>query len=386
MRGVPPTETSAPSPTARGRPSVPVRLTRWWLLSFAVWTALALLAVTQAHFSALQRELTENSDAWDWWRILGNWLPRYEVWALLSPPVFWLATRFPIHRAQLAPRIALHAAGSAGVAVAGAALHSAVICAIWPHPSLWAHFQKMLLANFTDGFVTYWIVLLAAHAYAFRSLARDRALAAAKLDARLQAAELATLRLQLNPHFLFNALNTLAVLMREDEAAADRLLERLSAFLRAVLAGSTRGEETSLAEELELLDHYLAVEGARFGERLVVRKEIAPAALAAAVPRLLLQPLVENAIKHGLGIRKAGGCVMLSAELVADRLVLTVSDDGPGWRQSPPAAGVGLSNTRLRLEKLHGDRQQMELLARPHGGAVVRLTFPHVRPSNAATR
>jgi two-component system LytT family sensor kinase len=363
-----------------------VMLARWWLVSAVLWLTLAVLAVTQGHFSALQRGLAQSSDAWAWWKLFGQWLPRYAVWALLSPPIFWLAMRFLIRRDLLGVRVALHVAGSVGVAVVGVALHSLTICAIWPHASLWAHVQKMFFADFTDGIVTYWIVLLAAHAYAFRGQARERELAALRLDAQLKTTELALLRLQLNPHFLFNALNTLGVLMRENHPAADRLLERLSLFLRAVLAGAT-SEETTLADEIASLDHYLAVEGERFGDRLRVEKQIAPDTLDAAVPRLLLQPLVENAIKHGIMIRQGGGSLTISAQKSGDQIVLEVADDGPGWKSpaeaAPTSSGVGIANTRLRLEKRHGTRQQMEFLTAPGGGALVRLIFPYVRYSPA---
>ena len=374
-------------PTSPARNSrIITMLVRGWLISAALWLTLAVLAVTQGHFSALQRGLADSADAWGWWRLLGQWLPRYAVWALLSPPIFWFAMRFLIRREGLGVRIALHVAASIGMAVVAVALHSLTICAIWPHASLWAHVQKMLFADFTDGIVTYWIVLLAAHAYAFRGQAKEREIAALRLDAQLKAAELAMLRLQLNPHFLFNALNTLGVLMREDPVAADRLLERLSLFLRAVLAGAT-SEETTLADELALLDHYLAVEGERFGERLLVQKQIAPETLDASVPRMLLQPLVENAIKHGIVIRQRGGTLTISAQKTGGRIVLAVADDGPGWNHpagaTPSAFGIGISNTRLRLQKRHGAEQQMEFLDAAGGGALVRLTFPYVRYSPA---
>ena len=369
-------------------PGTIATLTRWWLVSAALWLALAVLAVTQGHFSALQRGLTDSTNAWGWWRLFGQWLPRYAVWALLSPPIFWLAMRFLIRREGIGARVALHVAASVGVAVAGVALHSLTICAIWPHASLWAHVQKMLFADFTDGLVTYWIVLLAAHAYAFRQHARERELRALQLDAQLKSAELAMLRLQLNPHFLFNALNTLGVLMREDHAAADRLLERLSLFLRAVLAGAA-SEETTLADELALLDHYLAIESERFGDRLLVRKQIAPETLDASIPRMLLQPLVENAIKHGIVVRQRGGTLTISAQKIGGQIMLAVSDDGPGWKRlagvAPFASGVGIANTRLRLQKRHGAAQQMEFLDAAGGGAVVRLSFPYVRHSATNT-
>jgi two-component sensor histidine kinase len=347
-------------------------------MSVAVWTALALLAVTQGHFSALQRGLGGQAE-FRWLRLLGQWLPRYEVWALLSPPVFWLATHFLIERARLPGRIALHAGLSAGIAMLGAGLHSAVICALWPHPSWWQHFQKMLLVNFTDGVVTYWTILCIAHALAFRARARERELAAARLDTRLKAAELATLRLQLNPHFLFNALNTLAVLMREDSAAAERLLDRLSSFLRAVLAGQGN-EEVTLAEELAILGHYLAVEQERFGDRLRVEHNVSPDLHGALVPWLILQPLVENALKHGILDRKCGGCVTIGAARAGGDLVLSVTDDGRGWSGAAPAErrGVGLTNTTLRLEKLYGARARLEFAEAPTGGAIVRLILPYV--------
>ncbi|MGC4075403.1 MAG: histidine kinase [Nibricoccus sp.] len=369
-------------------PGAAATFARWWLISAALWTTLAVLAVTQGHFSALQRGLTESTDAWGWWRLFRQWLPRYAVWAVLSPPIFWLATHFLIRRERLAQRMMLHVAASVGVAVAGVALHSITICVFWPHASLLAHVKKMLFADFTDGLVTYWIVLLAAHAHAFRQQARERELAALRLDAQLKSAELALLRLQLNPHFLFNALNTLGVLMREDHAAADRLLERISLFLRAVLAGAAT-EETSLADELTLLDHYLSIESARFDDRLVVKKYIAPETLDAAVPRMLLQPLVENAIKHGIVVRRQGGTVTISAEKTGDSIALSVTDDGPGWPQpsgaTPPSSGIGITNTRQRLEKRHGGAQRVEFSSAPGGGALVRLTFPYVRHSGTSS-
>jgi len=361
-------------------PSVSVyRLLRAWLVSVTVWTVLALLAVTQGHFSALQRGMGGQVE-FGWLRLLGQWLPRYEVWALLSPPIFWLATGFLIGRGRLPGRIALHVALSVVVAILGAGLHSAIICVLWPHPSWWLHVQKMLLANFTDGVVTYWTILCIAHALAFRAQARDRELAAARLDTRLKAAELATLRLQLNPHFLFNALNTLAVLMREDQAAADRLLDRLSGFLRAVLAGQG-SEEVTLTEELAILGHYLAIEQERFGDRLRVEYQIAPDLTGALVPRMILQPLVENALKHGILDRKRGGGVTISATRASEDLWLSVADDGRGWNGAVPAErwGVGLTNTASRLEKFYGGRARLELADATTGGAIVRLIVPYVR-------
>jgi LytS/YehU family sensor histidine kinase len=170
--------------------------------------------------------------------------------------------------------------------------------------------------------------------------------------------------------------------MREDVLGAEQLLERLSAFLRAVLAEPGR-EQISLREELAILDHYVEVERSRFSDRLRIQHEFPPEMLEAALPRMILQPLVENAIKHGVAMRRGSGLIKIEAQKTEGLVMLSVSDDGPGWPEkvnsSTGETHIGLANTRLRLEKAYGDRHRVDLLRSTQGGAVVTLQFPYSR-------
>jgi LytS/YehU family sensor histidine kinase len=222
-----------------------------------------------------------------------------------------------------------------------------------------------------------------ARLYAEVHQAHEHELRASQLEARLTAARLEALRAQLNPHFLFNALNTIAMLVRR-EANADALrgIVGLSQLLRQML-DRRDAAEVVLGEELALVEHYLAIEQLRYRDRLEVRMDVAPEALGACVPSLLLQPLVENAVRHGIGSRNEAGWIRIVGRRRADRLRLEVRDNGPGF---PPgwdprsARGVGLTNTRERLLSLYAGDQQFELANAPSGGAVVAVTIPfHTR-------
>ena len=205
---------------------------------------------------------------------------------------------------------------------------------------------------------------------------RDNAVMQANLNAELASARLQTLRLQLNPHFLFNALNSIASLVHSDAAKADTAIAALSSFLRASLAVN-RGEETTLEHELELLDAYLEIESSRF-EWLTVDLDVPDALRSAGVPAFVLQLLVENAIRHGLAPSGVPGCVNISAQRDADRLTLCVSDDGVGFNAHPSdSLGIGLKNVRERLDQLHGSSGVLTLEnAIPHG-TVATIQIPY---------
>ena len=206
---------------------------------------------------------------------------------------------------------------------------------------------------------------------------RDNAVLRANLQAELASARLQTLRLQLNPHFLFNALNSIASLVPSDAAKADTAIAALSSFLRASLSVS-RGEETTLESELQLVDAYLEIEVLRF-EWLTVDLDVPDALRSACVPAFVLQLLVENAIRHGLSPRRTPGRVLIAARLDGDRLELSVSDDGVGFGARPgeSSLGIGLRNVRARLAQLHGADGTLTLGPASPQGSVATIRIPY---------
>jgi len=247
-----------------------------------------------------------------------------------------------------------------------------------------AHHRRPMVFFALDGAA--WLALAGlAHALHVHRRFRERELQTGLLSARLTEARLRALRNQLQPHFLFNALNGIATLVRRDPQAAHEMLTSLSELLRMTLSQCER-QEISLREEMDFLDRYLEVQRMRFGDRLAVRKEIEPATLDCAVPPLVLQPLVENAIRHGIEPLGSPGRVRIEARHEADELVLLVEDDGVGM--DPPETGrpvnghgVGLASIRERLVSLYGERGQVVLRGKPGAGvqAEVRLPFHPVR-------
>lgn len=233
----------------------------------------------------------------------------------------------------------------------------------------------LLRANFDAA--VYLVVAAAAHALAFYRRAQERERHAIKLAAGLNRAKLDALRLQLQPHFLFNTLNAIATLVHRDAQAADELINDLSELLRLSL--QTGEHEVPLSRELELLGCYTAIEQARLGDRLRVVRDIDPAAEAAFVPTFVLQPVVENAIRHGIEPRVAPGTVTIRARRVGEMLHLTVADDGVGLSNDDKKAarqGIGIANTEARLRALHGNAATLQLIAPSNGGVEVQLTLP----------
>ncbi|MFN0185752.1 MAG: sensor histidine kinase [Aquabacterium sp.] len=208
--------------------------------------------------------------------------------------------------------------------------------------------------------------------------ARDRERSALRAEAELARARLAALQLQLNPHFLFNALNGISSLIHTDPHAADNMLADLSQLLRAAI-DTAATERIALARELEVLDCYLDIERRRFRHRLHVDKQIEGGALGSLVPTFMLQPLVENAIKHGVERKRGGGKVVLRAQRTGQRLRLAIEDDGPGLSSQGTASastGVGLANTRQRLQQLYGADFVLTIGDAPAGGCIVTIDLP----------
>ena len=315
------------------------------------------------------------------------------LWALLTPAVFWIARRYPAERGAWAGRAAAQLALGAVVAVAIEALTRGVIDPVLtghaPPDRAWTFAGALGRLRFLDELIIYLAVLATGYARAAlfevheRGIEAERHLAErAQLEAQLAQARLSALQMQLQPHFLFNALNAVSALVERDPAGVRTLVARLSSLLRRVL--DAPAELVPLREEAAFLRDYLDVQRVRFQGRLEVEEDWAPGALDALVPPLVLQPLVENAVGHGVSrIEDGVGVVRLAARRDGGRLVLTVEDNGPGLAAPPGGdgraaggAGVGLANTRARLDALYGDAGALALAPAPGGGAVATVTLP----------
>jgi two-component system, LytTR family, sensor kinase len=304
-------------------------------------------------------------------------------WALLTPGILWLARRFPLERGSWLRSVPVHVAGVFVCTFNHVTLVLLGRMAIygWRGESQgdWSmEFQRLFFLNFDWEMMTYWTIVGVSHALRYHYEAQARTLSASRLETRLMEAQLQSLQRQLQPHFLFNTLNTISALMHRDVEAADAMLARLGDLLR--LSFENLGvQEVSLEQELDFLRQYVAIEQARFRERLTVTFEVAPDALDCLVPNLLLQPLVENAIRHGIGPRVGPGHVLVRAARSGSVLELEVRDDGvgvPASKLSDLEQGVGLSNTRSRLTHLYGDQHRFEVRRPADGGLSVVIAIP----------
>jgi signal transduction histidine kinase len=348
------------------------------LLVFAAWLVPALLSGFDSY---VQNRLDGRPPDWHW--IIFNSLD-WLLYAVLTPVVFRVSRRLPLQRPHLARNIALHVAGALGMCVAWAVLGTLLRLGIFPHAAdaaaktVWLGFVSWVFTTLPFGVGVYFSLVGIQHAFFYFAQTRERETQAARLAAQLSEAQLGALRMQLNPHFLFNSLNAITVLVRDGNTAdASRMLELLSDVLRQVLR-TDETHETALSQEWEFLQRYLAIEQVRFSDRLRLRFEIDPAIVSAAVPRFLLQPLVENALRHGIARRADAGLVQISAYRDHDRLVLTVQDDGPGLPTIPDSgAGVGLSNTRARLAALYGAEATLQVANAELGGVIATVRLPY---------
>ena len=319
--------------------------------------------------------------------VTGDWL----LYGLLTPAVFAIARRWPLARPHLARRAMLHMLFAllfcAAWAGSGTVLKAIVDPAgLASSGGVAVYFVSWVFITLPFGVAVYLAVVGTEHAIRYFDEAREREVQLARLSEQLSGARFEALQAQLNPHFLFNTLNTVAVLVRDGDKTAARIVEQLSEVLRRTLTRH-RTPEVTLAEELDLVRQYLAIEQARFSDRLRPVFDIDQRVLSAAVPGFALQHLVENAIRHGIAKQSDAGRVEVTARRVAgqgrdrDQLELSVADDGPGIDPATPsAAGHGIENTRERLRALYGDRASLEVapgLVGGRTGTVATLRVPY---------
>lgn len=294
-----------------------------------------------------------------------------------------LARRFPFERGKVARGLMLHLPFGilVGVALLGLEfLVARLIEFIWPGAPRANPFLGFVIYKLHVYFLIYWMILGATRAYDLQAKFRATELRASQLDAQLAQAQLQALQTQLQPHFLFNTHHAIISLMlKPDPAAAIKMLTQLSDLLRMTLR-QTHRQMTSLREELEALDLYLGIQHERYRDRLQVERQIAPVALAAEVPALLLQPIVENALKHGIDPLPGGGILRIRAAVAGGKLQLAITDNGPGFPAAfslrADGSGIGLENTRQRLARLYGSAQTLELRNVAPAGADVQITLP----------
>jgi two-component system, LytTR family, sensor kinase len=313
-------------------------------------------------------------------------LPPLLYWLALLPVILWLGLRVPVRRGSWLRSIPAHAAAATVVSALYAEVLVRLMSRWLPDPiPPWAGNAADWGIRFQFGLLSYGFILSWGYVHEYFTALREREVAMTKLETELAQAQLRVLKAQLQPHFLFNTLHAITVLIRHDPEAAGRMVVQLSDLLRMALLDSERPEVT-LDQELRFLRLYLEIEQTRFRDRLEVRWDIAPALEDAAVPTLLLQPLVENALKHGVGTRAAGGRVVIAASTSDGMLTLRVADNGPGFRNGEiyAGAGIGIPSTRGRLEALYGAAHRFDLERNHEGGTSVTVGIPYRRLEAAA--
>jgi two-component system LytT family sensor kinase len=365
---------SRPAETAElTRSLIPVeRRAHWhlrqWLIIWLGWTIYAAFSASQNYLSRAYAT-----------RIA--WKPAFQFalldaysWAVLTPLVFLLATRFIIQRGNWVWALPLQLI----LGVAFSVVHLQIFVRLLPfigYDTSPRVIRSLLFAKFQSDLTTYFVLVGIRYGMDYYDKFRDRELKASQLQARLVEAQLEVLKMQLEPHFLFNTLHAISALMYKDLESADRMIARLSDFLRLTL-DSAGVQEVALKREIEFMDKYLEIEQIRFGERLTVERHIESETLDLLVPNLILQPLVENAVRHSIAQRAAGGRIVVRAQRRGSVLEVQISDDGKGRDPGNSREGVGLRNTRARLEQLYGQAHQLDLANLEAGGFRVSLIIP----------
>lgn len=348
-----------------------------WLLSLGVWTALALI---NTHAGYVQEKYsTVPQSAMDRFGTTFLLL-HFSLLAICTPLVLWSAIHYPLERGQLRTRLPLYIAG--GVAVS--AIHSLLVyCthSFWAPGLILAKPVKMVLTNFYlsmhNNLYGFWLVVIVAHVVVYHRQSEERSLRASQLQAQVAESKLQALNMQLQPHFLFNTLHSISGLMHKDVHAADLMMTQLSDLLRMTLETADVGT-TTLGQEIELLKAYVGIQQTRFSDMLSVTMDVAAETYDATVPFLLLQPIVENAVLHGISKLDSLGKISIHAHRANGWLQISVQDNGPGFDVSNKAevsTGIGLNNTKERLQAIYGDQYRFSV-EQSSSGVRVSIAMP----------
>lgn len=352
---------------------------RTWTLIIGAWTLFGTLIAVESFFRSRAGGEPVSLSSQLVWYLAWAW-----AWAVATPLILWLARRFPFTRDGWKSSLAVHLFSSLAISwLASIAWNSVgqLLGFITPGTDVLLRRSIVTFVAFLhfDPYL-YWIIIGLYYLIQQYQASRARELRASQLETQLAEARLQALEAQLHPHFLFNALNTIAVLVRTNRnTQAVRVVTGLGELLRHAL-DSAGNQFVPLKHEIDFIRRYLEIEQIRFGDRLRVEMDIESSVADAQVPYLILQPLVENAIRHGIASRAAAGRLRITARREGDKLQLTVEDDGPGLPQNLDAGrrnGVGLSTTAARLAQLYGDEHAFSLDNLPEGGVAADLTLPY---------
>ena len=352
-----------------------------WASLFGFWTLFSFLNANQVYFEMLHKPGMHHS----WWRIVFWQMTVWYAWGCLTPVILALGRRVTASGASLPRGVLIHLPLSLVLPAVHVAVATSFRMLIQPF-DVWSdvrpfldQFKGDLRSLFLFDFFMYWAVLGVGYAFDYRERFRERESAASQLKAQLAQARLESLKMQLHPHFLFNTLHAISGLVRRNEQQpAVNMIAGLSELLRRAL-DSADEQEVPLREEIKFSKLYLDIQTVRFPDRLTVRMDIASETLDALVPNMLLQPLVENAIRHGVSATESAGVVSISSYCAGRMLHVTVSDDGPGlqsgWRMGE-GTGIGLVNTGERLKRLYGPEHMFELRNDEAGGVTASVVIP----------
>ena len=351
--------------------------TKWWLI-FGCWSLVALFFTSQTY---VQSRLSQEPITF--LRIMSWQFSSCYVWFLLTPIILWFNRRFPLERGAWTRSLPAHILFGILIAFFQQSIDARVLPFLGYYPG--AHFTSyfqaykfFLYVNFHLALFFYWGILGVNYAIDYYQKYRERELRASQLETRLAQSRLQVLKMQLHPHFLFNTLNAISELVYKDPESAEQMITNLSDLLRLSLE-NVGVQEVPLKQELDFLNKYVEIEQTRFHDRLHLNMWIEPETLDACVPNMILQPLVENAIRHGIGMRSSGGQIEIGADRADGMLHLFVRDNGRGLLNAEQKAlkeGVGLANTRARLAHLYGAAHRFDLKNSPGGGLLVDLAIP----------